>query len=138
MLIKRSTINTDYSAFHRRDMSSCETLNRPVENSIRGKLEAALKPLHCDVINESYMHNVPKNSETHFKVVVVSEIFDNQPLIKASIADSRSLIARYFSLISSPTDLKTKITLIMRQNMHKIHENKKIWKTIAFETNNRK
>ncbi|TGZ50222.1 Uncharacterized protein DBV15_02071 [Temnothorax longispinosus] len=49
---------------------SCETLtvaNRPVENSIRGKLEAALKPLHCDVINESYMHNVPKNSETHFK-----------------------------------------------------------------------
>lgn len=87
-------------------MSSCETLNRPVENSIRGKLEAALKPLHCDVINESYMHNVPKNSETHFKVVVVSEIFDNQPLIKASILDSRSLIAKYFSLILNSLDLK--------------------------------
>ena len=28
------------------------------------------------VINESYMHNVPKGSETHFKVVVVSEQFN--------------------------------------------------------------
>jgi len=65
-------------------MSCCEALIRPVENSIREKLQAALKPLHCDIINESYMHNVPKNSETHFKVVVVSEKFDKQPLIKAS------------------------------------------------------
>ncbi|XP_011685528.1 PREDICTED: bolA-like protein DDB_G0274169 isoform X2 [Wasmannia auropunctata] len=63
-------------------MSSCEALIKPIESSIRGKLEAALKPLHCVVINESYMHNVPKNSETHFKVVVVSEKFDKQPLIK--------------------------------------------------------
>ena len=28
------------------------------------------------------MHNVPKNSETHFKVVVVSDMFDGSPLIK--------------------------------------------------------
>ena len=28
------------------------------------------------VINESYMHNVPKGSETHFKVVVVSPEFN--------------------------------------------------------------
>ena len=28
------------------------------------------------VINESYMHNVPKGSETHFKVVVVSGKFE--------------------------------------------------------------
>ncbi|XP_071564847.1 bolA-like protein DDB_G0274169 [Temnothorax nylanderi] len=79
----RLILRKNYSTFRQRDMSiCCETLNRPVENSIRGKLEAALKPLHCDVINESYMHNVPKNSETHFKVVVVSEKFDKQPLIK--------------------------------------------------------
>ncbi|XP_024890539.1 bolA-like protein DDB_G0274169 isoform X1 [Temnothorax curvispinosus] len=79
----RLILGKNYSTFRQRDMSiSCETLNGPVENSIRGKLEAALKPLHCDVINESYMHNVPKNSETHFKVVVVSEKFDKQPLIK--------------------------------------------------------
>lgn len=42
---------------------------------IREKLEQALTPLHLEVINESHMHSVPDNSETHFKVVVVSEIF---------------------------------------------------------------
>ncbi|XP_039312322.1 uncharacterized protein LOC105201346 isoform X5 [Solenopsis invicta] len=89
---------TDYSTFHQRNMSNCEALNRPIENSIKGKLEAALKPLHCNVINESYMHNVPKNSETHFKVVVVSEKFDKQPLIKtpdASVENSALTIATY-------------------------------------------
>jgi len=74
--------------FYQQDMSCCEALIRPVENSIREKLQAALKPLHCDIINESYMHNVPKNSETHFKIVVVSDKFDKQPLIKASSIDS--------------------------------------------------
>nr|CAH7765619.1 unnamed protein product [Callosobruchus chinensis] len=28
------------------------------------------------------MHNVPKGAETHFKVVVVSDKFDNTPLLK--------------------------------------------------------
>ncbi|XP_011875129.1 PREDICTED: bolA-like protein DDB_G0274169 isoform X3 [Vollenhovia emeryi] len=83
LILGKKNNNAGCSTLHRRDMSSCETLSRPVETSIRGKLEAALNPLHCDVINESYMHNVPKNSESHFKVVVVSEKFDKQPLIKA-------------------------------------------------------
>ncbi|XP_012525675.1 bolA-like protein DDB_G0274169 isoform X1 [Monomorium pharaonis] len=80
--LTRLILRKGYNTFYQQDMSSCEALNRPVESSIRAKLEAALKPLHCDVINESYMHNVLKNSETHFKIVVVSEKFDEQPLIK--------------------------------------------------------
>jgi stress-induced morphogen len=48
----------------------------PVTSSIRQKLTDSLKPIHLDVFNESHMHNVPKNSETHFKVVVVSEEFE--------------------------------------------------------------
>lgn len=55
---------------------------KPIENSIRKKLSESLTPHHLDVLNESYMHNVPKGSETHFKVVVVSDKFDNEPLIK--------------------------------------------------------
>lgn len=55
---------------------------QPVETAIKSKLEAYFKPSHLQVINESYMHNVPKGSETHFKVVVVSEKFLNEPLIK--------------------------------------------------------
>ncbi|XP_050461736.1 bolA-like protein DDB_G0274169 isoform X2 [Cataglyphis hispanica] len=56
--------------------------NKPIENSIKKKLETTLRPLYCNVINESYMHNVPKDSETHFKVVIVSEKFNKQPLIE--------------------------------------------------------
>uniref|UniRef100_A0A7R9ZT94 BolA-like protein n=1 Tax=Craspedostauros australis TaxID=1486917 RepID=A0A7R9ZT94_9STRA len=49
----------------------------PVEASIRAKLSQQFEPAYLDVINESHMHNVPANSETHFKVVVVSSQFDD-------------------------------------------------------------
>jgi len=41
---------------------------RPVEASIKEKLTSSLQPQLLQVINESHMHAVPKNSETHFKV----------------------------------------------------------------------
>ena len=49
-----------------------------IQTSIENKLAAALTPLHLDVVNESDQHNVPANSETHFKVVIVSPNFDSQ------------------------------------------------------------
>lgn len=55
-----------------------------ITETIINKLKGHLKPLHLDVINESYMHNVPKGAETHFKVHVVSDKFSNLPLIKVS------------------------------------------------------
>lgn len=42
---------------------------------IEKKLRDDLTPLYIAVENESHMHNVPDNSETHFKLVVVSEVF---------------------------------------------------------------
>lgn len=53
-----------------------------VESAIRSKISAALNPVHFDVINESYKHNVPAGSESHFKVVVVSDKFEGVPLIQ--------------------------------------------------------
>ena len=49
-----------------------------VSEQIKAKLEEALAPRHLEVINESHMHNVPANSETHFKVVVASEAFSGR------------------------------------------------------------
>lgn len=46
-----------------------------VQVSIEQKLQAAFTPLMLDVVNESHMHSVPANSETHFKVVLVSDAF---------------------------------------------------------------
>jgi len=53
-----------------------------VEQRIVEKLKACLDPSHLEVINESSMHNVPKGSETHFKVVVVSERFAGLPSVR--------------------------------------------------------
>ena len=52
-----------------------------VQIAIESKLREAFEPAHLDVINESYMHNVPPGSESHFKVVVVAPGFDGQPLL---------------------------------------------------------
>jgi BolA family transcriptional regulator, general stress-responsive regulator len=42
---------------------------------IESKLHDDLAPIYFAVENESHMHSVPDNSETHFKLVVVSEVF---------------------------------------------------------------
>ncbi|XP_068084887.1 bolA-like protein DDB_G0274169 isoform X2 [Anabrus simplex] len=55
---------------------------KPVETAIHQKLTETFNPDHLEIINESYMHNVPPGSETHFKVVIVSDKFENLPLIK--------------------------------------------------------
>lgn len=41
----------------------------------------ALSPIRLDVVNESHMHNVPPGSESHFKLVVVSEDFIDKNLV---------------------------------------------------------
>ena len=46
-----------------------------VQQTIEQKLTSSLTPSHLEVVNESHMHSVPPNSETHFKVVAVSEQF---------------------------------------------------------------
>ncbi len=52
-----------------------------MQQTITGKLEQALSPEHLEVINESYMHNVPAGSESHFKVVIVSDAFKDKMLV---------------------------------------------------------
>ena len=46
-----------------------------VQRSIETKVTEELKPVYLDVTNESSMHNVPPDSESHFKLVIVSEKF---------------------------------------------------------------
>lgn len=47
----------------------------PVQAAIERKLHQAFEPTHLEVINESFKHCVPKDAETHFKVVVISDKF---------------------------------------------------------------
>ena len=52
-----------------------------MHEKIEQKLHAALSPTRLFVENESGMHNVPKGSETHFKVLVVSPAFEGLGLV---------------------------------------------------------
>ena len=45
------------------------------QEEIQGILDNNFNCEYLDVINESHQHSVPKNSETHFKVTIVSEDF---------------------------------------------------------------
>lgn len=49
-----------------------------IQTRITEKLQAALHPEYMDVVNESHMHSVPENSETHFKLIAVSAQFDGK------------------------------------------------------------
>lgn len=52
-----------------------------IEKQIENKLTELLQPAFLQIENESYMHSVPDNSETHFKVTVASDAFDGKRLI---------------------------------------------------------
>ncbi|XP_015674250.2 bolA-like protein 1 [Protobothrops mucrosquamatus] len=60
---------------------SGSAMEKPVESGIRAKLQAALEPLHLEVINDSHLHAVPRGAETHFRVVVASRRFEGLSLI---------------------------------------------------------
>ena len=63
------------SAYLLRMMSSKVITSRgPVESKILEKLKS-LDPFHFEIHNESYKHNVPKGSESHFKLLIVSDLF---------------------------------------------------------------
>ncbi|OTA21323.1 transcriptional regulator BolA [Xenorhabdus beddingii] len=52
-----------------------------VRQEIETKLRAAFKPSHLEVIDESYRHNVPAGSESHFKIIVISNEFVEQRML---------------------------------------------------------
>ena len=57
-----------------------------VAQEITQKITEALKPAHLEVINQSHMHSVPPGSESHFKLVIVSDAFDGKRLVQRHMA----------------------------------------------------
>ena len=58
-------------------------MNRgPIESKIIKRLIDSINISSLKVLNESFMHNVPKDSESHFKIVIVSNDFKNLSLIQ--------------------------------------------------------
>lgn len=53
-----------------------------IQTQIESVLKELLKPTFLEVVNESSMHNVPKGSESHFKVTLVSDRFKGKVLVQ--------------------------------------------------------
>lgn len=49
---------------------------------ISERLNNSFQPSHFELVNESFMHSVPKGSESHFKAVIVSEAFAGKRLVQ--------------------------------------------------------
>ncbi|WP_158379680.1 BolA/IbaG family iron-sulfur metabolism protein [Candidatus Williamhamiltonella defendens] len=46
-----------------------------IQDHIKQKLDKEFKPVYLDVINESHLHRAPVGSESHFKILMVSNQF---------------------------------------------------------------
>ena len=53
-----------------------------MQTTIEQKLASEIGVDYLQVENESHMHNVAPGAESHFKVTIVSKVFDEQMLIK--------------------------------------------------------
>lgn len=53
-----------------------------MQAQLEERIRQGLPVEHLEVINESHGHNVPRGSETHFKVVLVSPAFSGMSLVR--------------------------------------------------------
>lgn len=53
-----------------------------MHQTLETRLQQAFKPTYLKVENETHMHNVPPDAESHWKVTIVSEDFNGLMLIK--------------------------------------------------------
>lgn len=53
-----------------------------IREQIENKLSTEFKPRYLKVVNESHRHNVPVNSSSHFKVILVSDFFIGKSLLR--------------------------------------------------------
>ncbi|RUO61629.1 BolA/IbaG family iron-sulfur metabolism protein [Pseudidiomarina marina] len=61
-----------------------------LQEVIQDKLLTEFSPLHLDVINESHLHGTPSD-DSHFKVVIVAELFDGMRLLQRHRAINKIL-----------------------------------------------
>ena len=92
--------------------STTTTMDKPIEATIRRKLEVFFSPfglLHIDVINESHKHNVPKVCSRLRGIIIVTVItrqsFSSHPVLLTSFSCLTLFISMYWlSLMpSSPS-----------------------------------
>ena len=62
-----------------------------MQETIERKIATGFAPAHLEVINESHMHSVPPGSESHFKLVIVSDSFVGEGRVRRHQAVNKTL-----------------------------------------------
>ncbi len=68
-----------------------------IQAQIEQMISSNFEPQYFEVLNESYMHNVPEGSESHFKMVLVSDKFEG----KRSVARHQMVYAALSDIMDS-------------------------------------
>jgi len=79
--VVHSELLVNLNKYEKTEMKEWVYLFMKVQTEIEKKLEAGLTPHVCLVENESQNHNVPPGSESHFKLTLVSDVFDGKMLV---------------------------------------------------------
>ena len=53
-----------------------------IQDQLQYRLVTYFEPLFIEIVNESDQHNVPPNSESHFKVTLVTPAFEDMRMVK--------------------------------------------------------
>ncbi|MFT4769511.1 MAG: BolA protein [Glaciecola sp.] len=69
-----------------------------VQDQLQARLNAAFAPDWLDLDNESHKHSVPANSETHFRLVMVSPLFEG----KRAVARHQLVYGELADLLAGP------------------------------------
>jgi len=62
-----------------------------MQQQIEQKLQDVFSPMHLEVTDESHTHNVPAGAESHFKVTLVSDQFNDKRLVQRHQAVNKVL-----------------------------------------------
>ncbi|KAH7725747.1 Protein K11H12.1 [Aphelenchoides avenae] len=89
-------------------MASSNATEGPVTAGIRKKLQEHFQPDHLEVECESHLHNVPKGTEIHFRVQVVSDRFEGlstlqrQRLVNKALAEELQTVIHALRIEAKP------------------------------------
>ena len=82
-VVLRNIFNKIYINGQRKSqVLNLSSITNSMQSQLELKLQNQFKPTLLNIINESNKHNVPKGSESHFKVLIVSNEFEGKSLIE--------------------------------------------------------
>jgi BolA family transcriptional regulator, general stress-responsive regulator len=91
-----------------------------IKQMIVAKINEVFPKIYFEVKNESFMHHVPEGSETHFRVVIVSELFEGKKIlqrhriVQSELKECFALVKAVHLVTHTPTEWESIHNLLDR------------------------